>query len=55
MKDVQEMPPANKGSNHNLLVAKICTRMNKIVSSKKGNQDGMWRSYMLNNIKCKIC
>jgi hypothetical protein len=35
MKDVQEMPPANNGSHHNLLVAKICTRMNKIVSSKK--------------------
>jgi hypothetical protein len=54
MKDVQKMPGANTGSNHNLQVVKICTRMNKIVSSKKENQDGMWRNYMLNDRKCKI-
>jgi hypothetical protein len=54
MKDVQKMPGANSGSNHKLLVAKICTKKNKIVSSIKENQDGMWRSYMLNDRKCKI-
>jgi hypothetical protein len=29
MKDVQTMPGANIDSDHNLLVAKICTRLKK--------------------------
>ena len=53
MKDVQKMPGANIGSDHNLLVVKICTRKKKSLSPKKENQNGMWRSYITNNRKCK--
>lgn len=53
MKDVQTMPWADTNSYRNLLVVNICTRMRKILSSKEDNQDGIWRSYMLNDIKHK--
>jgi hypothetical protein len=54
VKDVQKIPEANTGTDQNLLVEKICTKMKKTASSKKENQDGMWRNYMLNDRKCKI-
>jgi len=36
MKDVQTLPGADIDFDHNLLVAKICTRLKKIVKIQKG-------------------
>jgi hypothetical protein len=47
VKDVQTMPGADIDSDHNLLVAKICTRLKKIMRFHKRKQSGIWRSYML--------
>jgi hypothetical protein len=35
VKDVQRLPGADVGSDHNLLVAKICTRLKKIIRLQK--------------------
>jgi len=35
VKDVQTMPGADIDSDHNLLVAKICTRLKKIIRFQK--------------------
>ena len=47
MKDVQTLPGADIDCDHNLLFAKMCTRL------KKG-QNGVWRNYMLNDKECRI-
>jgi hypothetical protein len=44
MNDVQPLPGADIDSDHNLLVAKICTRLKKLKGSEKENQYGIWRS-----------
>jgi hypothetical protein len=54
VKYVQTLPGADIDSDHNLLVAKICTILKKIVRFHKRNQDGIWRSYMFNNRKYTI-
>jgi len=36
MKDVQTLPAADIDFDHNLLVAKICTRLKKMVTIQKG-------------------
>jgi hypothetical protein len=54
VKDVQTLPGADIDSDHNLLVAKICTRLKEIMRFHKKNQDGIWRSYMLNDRKYTI-
>ena len=36
VKDVQTLPGADVDSDHNLLVAKICTRLKKIIRFPKG-------------------
>jgi hypothetical protein len=36
MKEVQIMPPADTDSDHNLLVAKICTRLKEFIKFQKG-------------------
>jgi hypothetical protein len=54
VKDVQTLPGANIDSDHNLLVAKFCTRLKKIIRFTSENQDGIWRSYMLNDRKYTI-
>lgn len=42
-------------TDRNILVVKNSTRLKKIMMlQKRKNQDGMWRSYMLNDRKCKI-
>jgi hypothetical protein len=43
-KDVQTLPGADIDSDHNLLVAKICTRL-----KKRENRNGIWRNYILKN------
>jgi len=35
VKDVQTLPGADVDSDHNLLVAKICTRLKKIIRLQK--------------------
>jgi hypothetical protein len=37
MKDVQTLPGADIDSDHNLLVATICTSLKKIIRIEKGN------------------
>ena len=54
VKHVQTLSEADIDSAHNLLVTKICTRLKKIIRSQKRKQDGICRSYMLNNRKCMI-
>jgi hypothetical protein len=36
MKDVQTVPGADIDSDHNLMVAKICTRLKKIIQFQNG-------------------
>jgi hypothetical protein len=36
IKDVQTMPGADTASDHNLLFAKICNRLKKIIKFQKG-------------------
>jgi hypothetical protein len=43
VKNVKTLPGADIVSNHNVLLAKIYTRLKKI-KVKKENQDGIWRS-----------
>jgi hypothetical protein len=53
MQDVQVLPGADIDSDNNLLVAEICDILKKIISSKMENQDGIWKSYLLNDRKGK--
>jgi hypothetical protein len=54
VKDVQTLPGTDINSDHNLLAAKICTILKKIIRVHKQKQDGIWRSYMLNDRKYTI-
>jgi hypothetical protein len=45
MKGVQTLPGAVTDPDHNLLVAKICTTLKKVIRFQRTNQDGMCRSY----------
>jgi hypothetical protein len=55
VKDVQTLPGADIDCDHNILVATICTRLKKIIRFHKSeNQDGIWRSDMLNDRKYTI-
>jgi hypothetical protein len=49
VKDVQTLPGADIDSDHNLLVAKICTRLKKIIRFQKEDHNGIWRNYILKN------
>jgi hypothetical protein len=48
------MPSADTVVHHDLLVAKIYNRLKKITKFQKRKPGGIWRSYMLNDIACKI-
>jgi hypothetical protein len=52
--DVQIMPSADTLFDRDLLVAKIYTRLKKIIKFQKRKTGGIWRSYVLNDIACKI-
>jgi len=49
VKDVQTLPGADIDSDHNLLVAKICTRLKKIIRFQKRTHNGIWRKCVLKN------
>jgi len=53
-KDVRTVRGVGCDSDHKLLVAKIRTRFKKIIKFQKGKQEGIWRSYVLRDRKCKI-
>jgi len=53
-RDVRSVPGAAGDSDHRLLVAKIHTRFKKIIKFQKDKQEGIWRSYVLKDRKCKI-
>ena len=64
MKDLKN-PGADIDPDHNLLVSMICMRLKEIIQfaneiegnhtvCEKVHKGGIWRSYMLNKIKCKI-
>jgi len=52
--DVQTLPGADIDSDHNLLVAKICTILKKNIISKREDHNGIWKNYMLNDKECRI-
>jgi hypothetical protein len=54
MKDAQTLPGADTDPDHNLLVAKMCTKLKKIAKYQKENQGRIWRSYMVNDKTCKV-
>jgi len=54
VKDVQTMPGADIDSDHNLLVAKFCTRLKKIIRFQKEGHSGIWRNNMFNDKECRI-
>jgi len=54
VKDVQTLPGADTDSDHNLLDAKVRTRLKKIIRFKRADLDGIWRSYMLKDKECRI-
>jgi hypothetical protein len=54
MKDMQTLLGAYIASDHNLVVAKISTTLNKIINFHKEKQRWVWRSYTLNDRKCTI-
>jgi len=51
VKDVQTLNGADIDSDHNLLVAKVLTRLKKIIRFQRSDLDGIWRSYMLKDKK----
>jgi hypothetical protein len=51
MKHKQALPGANTDSDHNVLTAKSCSMLKKIINFQKQNQDEIWGSYILNNRK----
>ena len=54
VKDVQILPGADIDSDHNLMVAKVHTRLKDIIRFKRTDLDGIWRSYMLEDKECRI-
>jgi endonuclease/exonuclease/phosphatase family metal-dependent hydrolase len=52
--DVQTLPVADIDSEHNLLVAKICTSLKKIIRFQIEDHNGIWRNYILKNNECKM-
>jgi hypothetical protein len=53
VKDVHTLPGADIDSDHNLLVAKIGTRLKKVIRFQREDQDGVWRNYILNDKECR--
>ena len=54
IKDMQTVSGADIDSDQNLLAAKMCIGLKKITKLRKGNPGRIWRSYMLNDMKCKM-
>jgi len=54
VKEVQTLPGADIDSDHNLLVAKLRTRLKKIIRFRKSRPRWDWRSYMLKDKECRI-
>jgi exonuclease III len=54
VKDVQTLPGADINLDHNLLAAKICTRLKKIIRFKREDHNGIWRNCILKNKQCRI-
>ena len=54
MKDVKTLPGTDIDSDCHLLVAKICARLKQIIGFQQKKPNGIWRSCMLNNRKCKL-
>jgi hypothetical protein len=52
VKDVQTLPGADIGSDHSLLVAKVCTRLKTLIWFQKEKKER--RSYMLSGTNCKV-
>jgi hypothetical protein len=51
---VQTLPEADTDSDHNLLFAKICTVLKKIIKFQNGKPDAIWKSYVLYDRKGKM-
>jgi len=51
MKHEQALPGANTDSDHNILIAKTCSMLKKIINFQKAKLDEIWGSYILNNRK----
>jgi len=51
MKHEQALPGANIDSDHNILIAKTCSMLKKIINFQKAKLDEIWGSYILNNRK----
>jgi len=54
VKNVQTLPGADIDSDHNLLVAKVLTRLKKIIRFQRADIDGIWRSCNLEDKACRI-
>ena len=54
VKDVQTLPGADIDFDHNLLVAKICTRLKKIIRFQKRRPQWDLENYVLNDKACKM-
>jgi len=54
VKDVQTLPGADTDSDHNLVVAKVRTRLKKIIRSQKGRRRWDLEKYMIKDIECRI-
>ena len=54
MKETQTMPGTDTDSDHNVLVAKIHTKLKKTTKFQGGGgeQCGIWRSYRINDREC---
>jgi hypothetical protein len=53
MKEEQAKPGADTDSDHNLLIAKICIGLKKMITFERGNP--RWElETMLNDVKCEI-
>ena len=48
MKNVQTLTGADIDSDQTLVVAKICTRLTKIIRFQREDQSGIWRNCMVN-------
>ena len=61
VKDVQTMPGADIDSDHNLLVAKICTRLKKVIRFQKRRPQWdleklyVQRQRVRDNLEEKLC
>jgi len=54
VKDVQTLHGADIDSDHNLLVARICTSLKKIIRFQIEDHSEVWRNYMLSDKECRI-